>query len=124
MERNIIIFDGECNLCNGVVHWLLKAAPQETFQFVPFQSPYGQQILQVHGFPLNELETVILLTNERVYTHSEGFLRILSQIPKWHSFSKPLLWVPRFFRDGIYNMAAKNRVQWFGKSRICSVNFS
>lgn len=123
MERNIIIFDGECNLCNGVVRWILKSLPKNDFQFVPFQSPYGQEILGNNGFSLNQLETVILIQNDIIYTHSEGFLRILSEIPKWNAISKPLLWTPRFLRDAIYNVAAKNRVQWFGKSRVCSVSF-
>lgn len=33
VENDIIIFDGECNLCNGVVGWLLKFAPEDIFQF-------------------------------------------------------------------------------------------
>ena len=51
MEKNIIIFDGECNLCNGVVGWLMKFAPEEIFEFMPFQSPEGQLLLRKYNFP-------------------------------------------------------------------------
>ena len=51
INKDIIIFDGACNLCNGVVGWLLKYAPDGLFEFVPFQSDYGQQLLKKYGFP-------------------------------------------------------------------------
>ena len=47
--KDIIIFDGECNLCNGVVGWLLKFAPADLFQFVAFQSSYGQELLRLRN---------------------------------------------------------------------------
>jgi len=46
-QKDIIIFDGECNLCNGVIGWLMKFAPTTTFEFLPFQSPKGQQQLRL-----------------------------------------------------------------------------
>ena len=59
-KRTSSYLTGECNLCNGVVGWLLKFAPTNLFEFVPFQSPKGQKLLIEHGFPTLELTTVIL----------------------------------------------------------------
>lgn len=123
MEKSVIVFDGECNLCNGVVGWLLKFAPEDVFQFVPFQSPQGQNLLQQYGFSTNHLETVILFDEHGKHTHSDGFLKIISKIPKWRLVSALLAFIPRIIRDTIYNLASKNRVKWFGKSQACTISF-
>ena len=123
MEKNIIIFDGECNLCNGVVGWLMQFAPEDVFQFVPFQSPLGQELLLAYGFPTRELTTVILMDENGAHTHSDGFLEIVSKIPKWRLVAALLAYIPRIIRDTIYNLASRNRVRWFGKSNACSISF-
>ena len=120
--KDIIIFDGECNLCNGVVGWLLKFAPQDLFDFVPFQSPKGQNYLRSYGFPTEELDTVILIDDSGLNTHSDGFLRIVSKIPKWQRVAALLAFIPRMIRDYIYKTASKNRVRWFGKSNSCTIS--
>lgn len=122
MEKSIIIFDGECNLCNGVVGWLLRNTDLDIFDFVPFQSAYGQEILSAHGFNTDTLETVVLLDDTGVHTLSDGFLNIIAKIPEWQPLSVLLSLVPRFFRDAVYKLAAKNRVRWFGKSQFCTVS--
>ena len=121
--KDIIIFDGECNLCNGVVGWLLKFAPKDLFQFVAFQSSYGQELLMQYGFPTRCLETVILIDEHGAKTHSDGFLKIISKIPKWNRVAALLAFIPRMVRDFIYKTASKNRVKWFGQSNSCTIDF-
>ena len=123
LTKDIIIFDGECNLCNGVVGWLLKFAPEDLFQFVAFQSNYGQQLLTKHGFPTKQLDTVILIDENGVKTHSDGFLKIVSKIPKWQRVAALLGFIPRLIRDFIYKTASKNRLKWFGQSKSCTIDF-
>lgn len=121
--KDIIIFDGECNLCNGVVGWLLSFAPKNLFHFTPFQSPEGQALLRQHGFPTQQLDTVILIDEDGLKTHSDGFLKIIAKIPKWQRVAALLAFIPRLIRDGIYKLASRNRVKWFGKSSSCSISF-
>ncbi|WP_350287098.1 DUF393 domain-containing protein [uncultured Croceitalea sp.] len=123
MRQSVIIFDGECNLCNGVVGWLLKFAPKDIFEFVAFQSPKGQRLLQEYNFPTTALTTVILIDENGAHTHSDGFLEIVSKIPKWRLVAALLAYIPRIIRDTIYNLASRNRVRWFGKSKTCTVSF-
>ena len=120
--KDIIIFDGECNLCNGVVGWLLKYAPEELFSFVPFQSPKGQALLVENGFDTHRLDTVILIDNQGVHTHSDGFLRVISKIPKWERVAALLAFIPRLLRDFVYKTASKHRVKWFGTSSSCAIS--
>ena len=122
MNTNTIIFDGECNLCNGVVGWLLNHAPHSLFEFVPFQSSFGQDLLLQHGFPTTDLETVILIDGTKIYTHSDGFLKIISKIQGWEFLAFGFGLVPKFVRDTMYKVASKNRVRWFGKSNTCAIS--
>jgi len=123
MAKSIIIFDGECNLCNGVVDWLFKSAPDYLFQFIPFQSPKGQVLLSSYGFSTCQLETVILIDDFGINTHSDGFLKIISKIPHWKFVATLFSLVPKLIRDFIYNKASKNRMKWFGKSQSCTISF-
>ncbi|MFP4846054.1 thiol-disulfide oxidoreductase DCC family protein [Winogradskyella sp. PE311] len=123
VKKDIIIFDGECNLCNGVVGWLLKFTPEDLFQFVAFQSQYGQELLIKYGFPTEQLDTVILIDEQGVKTHSDGFLKIVSKIPKWQRVAALLGFIPRLLRDFIYKTASKNRLKWFGQSSSCTIDF-
>ncbi|MDH7447390.1 thiol-disulfide oxidoreductase DCC family protein [Aquimarina sp. 2201CG14-23] len=123
LDKSIIIFDGECNLCNGVVGWLMQFAPEDIFQFIPFQSPRGQELLKKHGYPTKRLDTVILIDEKGLHTHSDGFLKIVSKIPRWKRVAALLAFVPRMLRDGIYKLASRNRVKWFGQSQSCTINF-
>lgn len=123
-QHSTIIFDGECNLCNGVVGWLLKFAPADVFQFVPFQSSRGQELLIQFGFRTDNLETVILIDRHGVHTHSDGFLRIVAQIPRWKLVAALLAFIPRIIRDTVYRLASRNRVKWFGKSKSCTIGYN
>lgn len=121
-EKSIIIFDGECNLCNGVVGWLLKFAPIRLFNFIPFQSPKGQYILEENNLPTRQLDTVILIDREGIHTHSDGFLKIVAAIPKWQRVAALLGFIPRLLRDLVYKTASRNRLKWFGSSTSCTIN--
>lgn len=123
ITKSIVIFDGECNLCNGVVGWLLKCAPPSLFEFVPFQSPKGQQLLRRFHRPTGSLDTVILIEDDKLHTHSDGFLKIIAAIPKWKRVASLLAFIPRLIRDSIYKMASTYRVQWFGNSKSCTIDF-
>ena len=123
LDKNIIIFDGECNLCNGVVGWLMQFASEDIFNFIPFQSPKGQEMLKKYGYPTERLDTVILIDQKGAHTHSDGFLRIISKMKKWERIAALLAFIPKMIRDGIYKLASRNRVKWFGQSQSCTINF-
>jgi predicted DCC family thiol-disulfide oxidoreductase YuxK len=120
-NRDIVIFDGECSLCNGVVGWLLEFAPAQLFEFVPFQSPRGQNLLRYYRRQTLQLDTVIFIDSQGLHTHSDGFLRIVSHIPKWQRVAALLSFVPRLLRDFIYKTASRYRFSLFGVASSCAI---
>ncbi|WP_340203447.1 thiol-disulfide oxidoreductase DCC family protein [Ascidiimonas sp. W6] len=120
----VLIYDGVCNLCNGVVEWALNAAPHKTFDFVPFQSQRGQQLLKKYNFPLERLDTLIYIEGDDITTHSDAFLRMTLLLPNYKWLGNTLKWIPSFLRNSLYKTASKYRIQWFGnRTKSCTVVF-
>ncbi|MEZ4984762.1 MAG: DCC1-like thiol-disulfide oxidoreductase family protein, partial [Saprospiraceae bacterium] len=67
----ILLFDGVCNLCNGFVQFILLRDPDGYFQFASLQSRTGKALLAQYDLQPDALDTVVLIENNRAYTHSE-----------------------------------------------------
>lgn len=121
-DRNIILFDGLCNLCNGSVIFVLRWEREPIFQFASIQSEAGQRLLERCGLPSNFLEAVVYLENGRSHLGSTAALRIGRRLAfPWSILASLGLLVPRFIRDRVYNQIARHRYKWFGKREVCMV---
>jgi len=80
----IILFDGVCNLCHGLVQFLIRRDPQGQFRFAALQSAAGQALLAAQGQPAASLarspESVLVLDGGRLYAHSAAVLRIARRL--------------------------------------------
>jgi predicted DCC family thiol-disulfide oxidoreductase YuxK len=76
----VILFDGVCNLCSSSVQFVIKHDPKRQFRFASLQSDYGQNVMKKFGLPENELNSFILLENEKLYTKSTGALRVTKKL--------------------------------------------
>jgi len=121
LDKPIVLFDGVCNLCNGFVQWLIKRDPKGQFRFASLQSEVGQILLQKHQLSTQDLGTVVLIANNQAYTHSDVALQIVKRIGGAWSILYIFHFVPRFIRDGVYNVIAQNRYQWFGQQQECMI---
>ena len=43
--RALLLYDGVCALCNGVVQFLIKRDKLDGFRFAPLQSSLGREVL-------------------------------------------------------------------------------
>lgn len=117
----VILFDGVCHLCQGVVKFLIKRDPTGRFHFASLQSEAGRRLLEEKGVHVEHLGTIIVLEKDNYYIRSTGALRIAKRL----RFPWPLLYgliiVPRFIRDAVYRLVAANRYRFFGKDETCLV---
>jgi predicted DCC family thiol-disulfide oxidoreductase YuxK len=49
-SRRIILFDGQCNVCNTFVQFVIRRDPAGKFQFAPLQSEQAARALQAAAF--------------------------------------------------------------------------
>ena len=117
-DKRVILFDGVCNLCSGSVQFILKRDKEKKFLFASLQSAYGQNILNQFALPTDTFNSFILLEDGKIFTRSTAALKMFSQLKGWKWVK--LFWiVPKFIRDAVYNLIAKNRYKWFGKKDEC-----
>jgi predicted DCC family thiol-disulfide oxidoreductase YuxK len=122
--RALLLYDGVCALCNGVVQFLLKHDRQEKLRYAPLQSKLGREILgrfQIHSFP----DGVVLLTDalkpqERLYNRSDAVGGALNLLPApWRLLGPLLLLVPRTLREFGYGIVARLRYRILGRYDTC-----
>jgi predicted DCC family thiol-disulfide oxidoreductase YuxK len=119
MER-IILFDGVCNFCNGSVRFIIKRDPLGYFKFSSLQSNAGKKLLEIHKVR-NDINSFILLENDHVFTKSSAALRVCMRLKGLWKILVVLIIIPKPIRDVIYDLVAKNRYKWFGKSDQCII---
>jgi predicted DCC family thiol-disulfide oxidoreductase YuxK len=118
---NIILFDGICNLCNGVVQFLIRHDKKNIFQFASLQSEAGQVLLKTHQLDALSLKSIVLIQQKRAFVRSTAVLKIVSQLGGIWAFASVLFIFPRFIRDFVYNIVARYRYRWFGQQDVCWV---
>jgi predicted DCC family thiol-disulfide oxidoreductase YuxK len=52
-DKSILLFDGVCNLCNGIVNFVIAQDKKQLFYFASLQSEFGQKILIANKLPLS-----------------------------------------------------------------------
>jgi predicted DCC family thiol-disulfide oxidoreductase YuxK len=116
----VVIYDGECGLCDWSVQWLLKHDRKRIFRFTPLQSDWARTKLgPLEGDPSG---WTIMLQDERgLHERSTAVFRILSRIGGIYSLVKILYVIPRPIRDAVYRWVARNRYRWFGKRDECRI---
>ena len=121
----IILYDGVCGLCNGLVQFLLKHDKDGRLRFASLQSDFAEKVLRRHGFDAKDLDTVHVVENydqlgERVLQRSDAILRAGRELGGfWSASSSVAGIVPRALRDLVYRLVATNRYRVFGKYDTC-----
>lgn len=121
-EGPIVLFDGECNLCNTSVLFIIRHDRKGAFRFASLQGAYGRKLLTSLGMAEatpDTFDTFLLQDNGKVYQKSEGALRTLRRLGLPWSLSYVFMILPAGFRDAVYGYVARNRYRWFGKREEC-----
>ena len=119
--KQVILFDGVCNLCNSSVQFIIQRDPNNKFHFAALQSSFGQQQLKQLAIPAEAFQSIILIKSGKYLQRSNAVLEICKDLsglwPALYTFKL----VPRFIRDWIYNGIANNRYRWFGRQDQCMI---
>ena len=118
-NRNLIIFDGVCNLCEYSLLFIIKNDRQSKFKFVSAQSDRGKELQRLHGVDTLQDGTVILLKNDQVYVKSDAAVEIAKDLDGLWRLLHVLKFIPEPVRDLVYSIISKNRYRWFGKKKEC-----
>lgn len=115
----VVLFDGVCKLCNRSVNTLLRMDRKGRLKFASLQSDYGRTVLTAHGRQSDAMDTMMLLEGGRLTTKSTALIRMARYLGGVWPLVMAALIVPRFIRDALYDLVAKNRYRTFGKYDTC-----
>lgn len=120
--KDLVLFDGVCNLCQRSVLFIIRHDSAGHFQFCALQSRAAQKILDEYESAEDALASLLLLSNGELYIRSRAALRIARHLDGlWPAFYYLFFWVPKFVADPVYNFVGKRRYKWFGKKEACWV---
>ena len=113
----IVFFDGVCNLCQGSVRYLIKHDKKGVLKFASLQGNYGKDF--VNETEIQSMQSILFFDGNMLYKKSTAVLKLSRLLGGWHQVLLLGYILPRFFRDWLYNIVAKNRYRWFGKKDQC-----
>lgn len=114
----VILFDGDCNFCDASVQFIINRDPKGIFHFASLQSEAGQELLQKHNVPA-DIDSMILIENEKVFYKSSAALRICRHLQGAWKLLYALIVIPSPIRNVVYDVVARNRYKWFGQKESC-----
>ena len=114
----IIFCDGHCHLCCGSVQFILQRDRTGYFQYAPIDGAKAKELFatwKTNSIP----DSIVLYENGKFFARSTAALRVARKL----SGAWPLLYafmiIPAPIRDFVYNIIARNRYRWFGRSESC-----
>ncbi len=119
-NKDLILFDGICNLCHSSVQYVIERDTQDRFVFASLQSNLGQQVLKRHNINPDITDSIILYRhNKGIEIKSTAALLIAKKLRFPSCLLSVFLIIPPFFRHLVYDFIARNRYKWFGKQENC-----
>ncbi|WP_212758186.1 DCC1-like thiol-disulfide oxidoreductase family protein [Usitatibacter palustris] len=96
-----------------------ESAP--TLRFVALQSPAGARLMREFGFSPEDAKTFVLVAGGRSYVKSDAAIRVAGYLRGiWRGLAAVRI-LPRPVRDWAYDIVARNRYRWFGRTESCMV---
>jgi predicted DCC family thiol-disulfide oxidoreductase YuxK len=118
-DKQIVLFDGVCNLCDCAVRYIIRHDRKDAFRFLPLQSELGRAVAAHIGIGLKATDSIILyLPGKAYFLKSDAALRIAKALGL-PMFSAIVGLLPKWIRDHIYDYIARNRYKWYGRNDAC-----
>lgn len=117
--QSVLFFDGICGLCNRFVDFVLKNDRSAKLLFSPLQGEVAKSRLP-KDITVN-LQTVVYLKEQQVLIKSDAVIEVLSDLGGVFKIAKIFKILPRFARDFVYDLIARQRYFLFGQRETCRI---
>jgi predicted DCC family thiol-disulfide oxidoreductase YuxK len=121
-HKQLILFDGVCNLCNSSVQYVIKYDKNDIFMFAPLQGDTGKEIIERFNIDSSKTDSILLYSYRNgLSVKSTAALKIVRHLGFPRSIMSMFLVIPAFIRNWVYDYVAKNRYKWYGKKEDCMI---
>jgi predicted DCC family thiol-disulfide oxidoreductase YuxK len=116
----VLLFDGECGLCNRVVRALMRRDRAGVLRYAPLQGPTAQAYLRARGLPTAEFSSLVFIpdlaeANGLPLLRTDGARAALARCGRVGRFWAAVLGIfPRRLCDAAYVLVARTRYFFFG----------
>lgn len=117
----VVLFDGVCNLCNGLVRFIIARDPRAHFKFAPLGTEAATRALAGAAIRDPVPDSLVLIDDGAVFMRSAAALRIARRLTFPWPLAYGLIAIPRAVRDRTYDVIARRRYRWFGRRETCMV---
>ena len=123
----VLLYDGVCALCNGVVQYLLRHDRVGRFRFIPQQTRLAEDLFKRFPEDPEPAEGVMLITaaltpQALIYRRSDAVCQALPLLGGSSAFLGRLLRiVPHRLREAVYRLVARYRYRLFGRYDTCPI---
>jgi len=121
--RQVLVFDGDCALCNSFVDWCLGKLSSNDTVFVGSQGEAGQLLLSHLKLPENP-STVLLIRCDEIWERSDAVLELAESFELPWQTLRFLKLIPRELRDFVYRKVASVRYRFPVHRNVCRVDGS
>jgi predicted DCC family thiol-disulfide oxidoreductase YuxK len=117
----VLLYDGDCRLCNGVVRFILRHDREGRLRFAPLQSAPAQGFLAARGLPATDFSSLVYVADWETRETAAVLLRTDGALAAFRDMGGPwarlagLRVVPSFLRDAAYRLVARTRYAIFGR---------
>ena len=123
---HLLLYDGVCGMCNGIVRWVLAHDRRGKFRFASLQSPAAAAALAQFGTTAADLDTFYVVTNygdagSRLLARADGAMFVMSALGWPWKGTGVLQILPASLRNYVYDRIARNRYRMFGRYDHCPV---
>lgn len=119
-NKQIVLFDGICNLCHNAVQFIIKRDPKNKFVFASLDSEIGERLLSERHIDRSKIDSIVLIIPDDAYfIKSDAALEISKSLSGIYPIFSYFSILPQAFRDFVYDLIAKNRYRIFGKKEEC-----
>lgn len=123
--QHLVLFDGDCAVCNRAVQFLLDHDDAHQLHYAPLQGELAADLLERHP-ELAELDTLVYVNrpgtpDEVIHIHAGAVFAISQLLPapwRWAAAGRIL---PRAATDAAYRRFAASRYSLFGTAESCRI---
>jgi len=118
-DRPLVVFDGVCNLCDGLVRFIMDRDAHGRFLFTPLQSDFARELLARNGLDAADMDSVVFVYRDQFHIRADAIAGICELLPGVWRYGALIRKLPLRVRNVLYHFVARNRYRLFGRRAAC-----
>jgi predicted DCC family thiol-disulfide oxidoreductase YuxK len=80
----------------------------------------AKELLSKMAIDTKKIDSIIFISDEKIFFKSNAAIEVAKMLDGFPNYLKYFQFIPRAIRDIVYDLIAKNRYRFFGKS--CAID--